>query len=203
MGEGMNRTKRSPGKTPTTAVRTTTVTLVVLLMVTAVSAPAWSQQGSDPAAMQRVREELEVVSDLGRLFTFVLRMEKEVPILSLNGAQVNLLWQITEEIRRTERLTPARAEALTIQIEDEILSPDQLFYTDQQFLTRDEKRVPGTGSAAEPRGTGTADGAGAAGSSGGIIATYMAGGPYNPLLDESRQVGQDFAALRESLRARR
>lgn len=183
--------------------RTTRVILLILLTATVMTVPVWTQQGSDPAAMQRVREELEVVSDLGRLFTFILRMEKEVPILSLNGEQVNRLWQITEEIRRTERLTPARAEALTIQIEDEILSPDQLFYTDQQFLTREEKRVPGAGSAAQPRGTGTPDGSGATGSSGGIIASYMSGGPYNPLLDESRQVGQDFTVLRESLRARR
>lgn len=183
--------------------RVTAVSLLVVVALVTATVPAGAQQASDAAAMQRVREELEVVADLGRLFTFILRMEKEVPILSLNGDQVNQLWQVTEEIRRTERLTPAVAETLTLKIEDNILNPDQLFYTDQQFLTREEKRVPGTGSSAAARGSGTADGSGAAGSSAGIIATYTAGGPYNPLLDESRQVGQDFAAIRESLRARR
>ncbi len=183
------------------------LTLVAALLLFAAAAAAPAQQQSASAQMQALRAELEVVSDLGRLLGFILRMQNEQDSLALSGDQLRSLWQLSEEIHRSERLTPARAEQMMLRIEDEILDPRQLMYTDQQFLNREETRVPGSGPSA--RGTAGSAGSPGAGSSGGdgsssgTIATYAAGGPYNPLLDTSRQLGQDFEALRELLQSQR
>lgn len=179
-----------------------TLTAALLLLAAAAAAPAQEQSAS--AHMQALRAELEVVSELGRLLGFILRMQNEQDSLALSGDQLRNLWQLSEEIRRSERLTPDRAEQMMLRIEDEILDPQQLMYTDQQFLNREETRVPGSGPSA--RGTAGSPGAessGGDGSSSGTIATYAAGGPYNPLLDTSRQLGQDFEALSRLLQAQR
>ena len=182
-----------------------TLAAILLLIAAAPAAPA--QDHSASAQMQALRAELEVVSELGRLLGFILRMQHEQDSLALSGDQQRSLWQLSEEIHRSARLTPTRAEQMMLRIEDEILDPRQLMYTDQQFLNREETRVPGSGPSA--RGTAGSAGSPGAGSSGGdgsssgTIATYAAGGPYNPLLDTSRQLGQDFEALRELLQSQR
>ncbi len=185
-----------------------TLAAILLLIAAAPAAPA--QDHSASAQMQALRAELEVVSELGRLLGFILRMQHEQDSLALSGDQLRSLWQLSEEIGRSERLTPARAEQMMIRIEDEILSPQQLMYTDQQFLNREETRVPGSGPSARgaagssgSAGSPAAGSPGGDGSSSGTIATYAAGGPYNPLLDTSRQLGQDFEALRELLQSQR
>lgn len=185
-----------------------TLTAALLLLAAAAAAPAQEQSAS--AQMQALRAELEVVSELGRLLGFILRMQNEAESLALNGDQLRSLWQLTEEIRRSERLTPERAEQMILRIEDEILEPRQLMYTDQQFLNREETRVPGSGPSARgapgssgSAGSPAAGSPGGDGSSSGTIATYAAGGPYNPLLDTSRQLGQDFEALSRLLQAQR
>ena len=181
------------------------VCIVMMLMAVAVATFA-QDHASDPTSA-RLREELAVVTDLGRLLGFILRMDTEQPTLALNRAQVDRLWQITEEIDRTDRLTPARSRAMMQEIEDTILSPAQLMHTDQLFLNREQSRVPGAGSGAagsagNPGSTGTPGARGGA-DSGGLIAAYQAGGPYNPIRDQARQLGQDFAALRTHLSKRR
>lgn len=176
--------------------------MAAALVWAAVPASLSAQEYSSASAMHQLRAELVVVTELGRLMGFIVRMQTEVQPLALSREQAGQLWQITEEIRRTERMTPDRATAFLEKIEDQVLSAAQLMYTDQQFLTRDEKREPS--DSPTPRGRTAGPGAeGETGGSSGIIATYAAGGPYNPLLDESRQIGQDFLELRELLRQRR
>lgn len=180
----------------------------LLIALALVGTPQLSAQthAGDPASA-RLREELAVVTDLGRLLGFIYRMEHEQPTLTLSRDQAGRLSRITDEIHRTDRLTPTRARAMMEEIEDRVLTPAQLTYTDQLFLNREQSRVPGSGggtpAAGGPGAAGGTPGARAGSEAGGQIAAYEAGGPYNPIRDQATRVGQDFAALRAHLETRR
>lgn len=188
------------------------VIAALFVVISLAAAPLLSAQthAADPASA-RLREELAVVTDLGRLLGFVHRMEQEQPALALRDEQIDRLRRITDEIHRTDRLTPAHARVMMEEIEDRILTPAQLTYTDQLFLNREQSRVPGSGGGTPAAGGPGSTGGGSGGTpgarsgsdAGGQIAAYQAGGPYNPIRDQATRLGQDFAALRAHLEARR
>lgn len=197
--------KPTPERTANAGRAVITALLVLTSLAGAPLLPAQTH-GGDPASA-RLREELAVVTDVGRLLGFVYRMEQEQPALSLSRDQVNRLSRITDEIHRTDRMTPARARAMMDEIEDRILTAAQLTYTDQLFLNREQSRVPGAGggtpAAGGPGNPGGTPGARAGSDAGGQIAAYEAGGPYNPIRDQATRLGQDFTALRAHLDVRR
>lgn len=164
---------------------------------TAAQNPAHS---TDPN-MQRARRETQIILDLGRLINFVDRMEQEQRALRLSPDQARRLVRLMGEIKSTSRMTPALAERMMEEIEDDILTPRQLMYTDRIWAEAERNAsggsVPGSGTSSRARGgqSGT-EGTPAPGS----IASYAAGGPYNPLADTSRPQGEQFEAFYQRLR---
>ncbi len=203
----LEQSGRKPAPLRTSAARRAVI-IALLVLIAPAGAPLLSAQthAGDPASA-RLREELAVVTDLGRLLGFVYRMEQEQPALALSRDQAGRLARITDEIHRTDRMTPARARAMMDEIEDRILTAAQLTYTDQLFLNREQSRVPGSGggtpAAGGPGNSGGTPGARAGSDAGGQIAAYEAGGPYNPIRDQATRLGQDFTALRAHLDLRR
>ncbi len=170
--------------------------MLIILLGSGSVASVTAQQASQAEQMRELREELAVITDLGLLLGFILRMDQEEPDLALRSSQVSQLRSITDEIAATERLEPQTARKMLDTIEEEVLTPEQLLHTDKLFITREETRVPGSGSS----GGSTVSPAQDDGSSaGGSAAAYAAGEPYNPLTDHSRQVGETFRKLRERL----
>lgn len=154
-----------------------------------VSVLSFAQTTQDPA-VQAVREKLEVVYDLGRVFGYIHTMDKEQKKLSLTSTQVKSLLAIADKILKTVRFEPKDAESLLSEIEDRILRPDQLTYIDGLAIARAaEKTAPGSG----------------AGSTGGVspVQSYMNGGPFNPMLDTTKKIGQDFKAAYEYLKGKK
>ena len=173
--------------------------LVVLLVMMSVFVPAigFSQATAqtDPA-MAAAREEMNMAQDLGRFFGFILQMIEEEPRLNLTSPQARQLHGVIERVLATVRLDGETTEEFFIEIEDDILTPAQLLYTDKLFAEREATRVPaGTGQGR----SGTTTDASAAG---GSVTTFMNGGAYNPLTDTTKQQGQDTAELK-ALLARR
>ncbi len=152
--------------------------------------------GSTDPAMMRAREEVAVVLDLGRLIGFVSRVDAEVPHLAITSAQAEQLVRIMREIRTTSRLTPRVAEAMMLEIEDSVLTGAQLLQVDRFWAEADRLRESGAA-----QGT-PATRQGAEGSSPGALSSYVAGGPYNPLIDTSRPQGQEFEAFFTRLQQR-
>jgi hypothetical protein len=78
---------------------------------------------------------------------------------------------------------------MLIEIEDRILKPDQLTFVDSLAIARQAERTVTTGS----------------GASGGTspVASYMSGGPFNPMTDTGRKIGQDFKAAVDYLKAKK
>ena len=158
----------------------------LVLFMSAYAAAA--QSGSDPA-MQKAREETLVIFDLGRMFGYLNVMEKDAKVPALNNAQLAKLYDIMVELRTTKRVEVPRAKVLLASIEDSILSPAQLMAADKLAASRESERtnVPGSGA-----------GSGASGTSGaGSLTSYVAGGDFNPLLDTTKTMGQDFAAFHD------
>lgn len=186
--------------------------LVVILSISSVGMVSGQQRGSgtgtgsgggagggagatDPA-MIRAREEVAVVLDLGRLIGFVHRVDTEVPPLAITPGQAQQLVRIMQQIRTTSRLTPRIAEAMMLEIEDSILTGAQLLQVDRFWAEADRLRESGTApSDAAAR-------QGAEGSGPGALSSYVAGGPYNPLIDTNRPQGQDFEAFLTRLQQR-
>ncbi len=171
--------------------------VIALALVVVATGFATAQSASDPA-VQKAREETAVVFDLGRMFGFIQTMEEEDASLRLSPDQIRELYVIMTSIRQIERMEPDRADEWLAQIEDDILTVKQLMYVDQLYLGRSRTAQSGSGT-----GTGNGAGASAAGESSGSIATYVAGGKFNPILDTSKSMGQDFAAFYEELGSRR
>lgn len=188
------------------------ICLAVILSITSVGIVSGQQRGSgtgtgsgggagggagatDPA-MIRAREEVAVVLDLGRLIGFVHRVDTEVPHLAITPGQAQQLVRIMQQIRTTSRLTPRIAEAMMLEIEDSILTGAQLLQVDRFWAEADRLRESGTApSDAAAR-------QGAEGSGPGALSSYVAGGPYNPLIDTNRPQGQDFEAFLTRLQQR-
>jgi len=168
--------------------------VLALAMAVAAAGAAVAQTTPDPA-VQEAREETAVVFDLGRVFGFIRTMEEENASLRLSAEQVRELYVIMTEIRRTERMDPDQADEWLASIEDEILTPAQLVAVDKLYLARETTRGSGTG-AGSGAGGGTGDATGS-------IATYIAGGKFNPILDTSKSMGADFAAFYDELGERR
>lgn len=160
--------------------------------------PALSAQtGAPDPAMQRARQETQVILDLGRLINFVDRMDAEQQNLRLTTEQARRLARLMGEIKSTSRLTPALAERLMEEIEDDILTPRQLMYTDRIWA---EAERNAESSAARPRQRSSASGGNAEGTASGepasgSLASYVAGGPYNPMADTARPQGEQFEAF--------
>lgn len=164
-----------------------TIWILVLAFFAAIT--NFAQTTQDPA-VQAVREKLEVVYDLGRVYGYIHTMDKEQKKLALNSTQVKSLLSIAEKILRTTRFEPKDAEALLTEIENKILRPDQLTFIDSLAIARSaEKTTTGSG----------------AGSTGGVspVQSYMNGGPFNPMLDSTKKIGQDFKAAYEYLKGKK
>ena len=174
----------------------TAATAVVVLLCLVSPDQLRAQTGTQSAEMRALQEELAIITDLGLLFGFILRMEENEPALALSTTQIKRLREITDEIAHSQRLEPVRAHEIIDEIEEQILEVDQLLYTDQLFINREETRVPGSGATA---GAGRSPGESEDGQSSGSAASFASGGPYNPLLDTSRRLGQTFEQLRDHL----
>jgi len=189
---------------------------LILLVTVGTSLFGQSSRRDDPAVI-RARQEMEVAQDLGRLLGFIYQMVQEESRLALTTNQSRNLHGLITQVLQTTRLDARTAEAFILRIEDTILTPAQLLYTDRLFAARDATRMPSqTSQTTTPSGTGTPQGTGSGrttsgtpgtpstdgSTEGGIVTVYMNGGPYNPLTDISRQQGQDVAALLRYLATR-
>jgi hypothetical protein len=162
--------------------------LVASLVMIMVVQTAVAQSGSDPA-MQKAREETLVIFDLGRMFGYLNVLEKDTKVPALSNAQLTKLYDIMVELRSTRRVEVARARTLLATIEDSILTPAQLMAADKLSATREPEKATNQGSGA---------GAGSSSSSGaGSLASYVSGGDFNPVLDTTKTMGQDFSAFFE------
>ena len=166
-------------------MKTAGLTMILLLLVL-VPHTLVAQSPDDPEII-KAKEETAVVFDLVRFFGFLGTMEEEQPTLALSRDQLDEVYDIMNKIRATERLEAEMAKEILVQLEDEVLSPDQLMEVDQLFIAREAERTVSTGQG---------------GGEGGLITSYIAGGPFNPSLDASKTMGKDFAAFYKSVAER-
>lgn len=159
-----------------------TVSLLALLAPVGVTA----QTSPDDPAVQAAKEKTAVVFDLGRMFGYLQTLEKEKPNLALSQAQLEKVYTVMETIRATKRMEPQLADELLTRVEDEILTPDQLTEVDQIAIAKMNER----------ESSGMTQGSGGGG---GQITSYIAGGPFNPMLDETKTIGKDFTAYFRSV----
>lgn len=176
-------------------MKTGTTIVISLALGLVIAATAAAQSTDQDPAVQAAKEETAVVFDLGRMFGYISTMDEEEPSLRLIGDQVRELYVIMTSIRALDRIEPDQADEWLVTIEDDILTPAQLIYVDRLYIER----------ASETRtadGTGSGNGSGG-GSASGSIATYIAGGRFNPIVDTSKTMGQDFEAFYRELAGRR
>ncbi|MDZ7792410.1 MAG: hypothetical protein U5P10_01590 [Spirochaetia bacterium] len=162
--------------------------LVLLLMLTGLMAAA-AQSQPDPA-IQEAKEEVAVVYDLGRFFGYVHSMTIEESSLVLDAEQKAEFKKLMEKIKGMNRIEPDWAEETLEQLELEVLSAGQLMAVDQRAIEWQNNRETST----SPAGSGAGSGSGS-----GPMSSYVAGGDFNPIVDESKTIGQGFAALFEYL----
>lgn len=136
----------------------------------------------DPEIVQ-AKEETAVVYDLGRFFGYVHTMVSEDSSLELQAEQLKIFRDVMETIKSTERIEPEWADETLEYLELDVLTVPQLMAVDMLAIEREESRESGTG---ESKGGGTGSGP---------ILTYVAGGAFNPIIDESKSLGEGFAAL--------
>jgi hypothetical protein len=170
--------------------------VVIVAMIVLVAGFAAAQSADQDPAVREAREKTAVIFDLGRVFGFIRTMENEEDDLALSSDQIRRLYVIMTAVRQSERIEPDQADEWLVAIEDEILTPAQLAFVDKLYLAR--SRSSGTGE-----GTGTGSANSASGTASGSIATYVAGGKFNPIVDTSKSMGEDFAAYYEELGGRR
>ena len=167
-------------------------TLISILSVLLITAAAAVAQDSEPdPAIQEAKEETAVVYDLGRFFGYVSTLETDTPSLALSGAQLTDFHDIMAEIQDTERIEPDWAEDTLEYLELDVLTPKQLMEVDQLALARTETQESGTGTQRGGGGTGS-----------GPLQTYVAGGAFNPIIDQTKSIGQGFFKLFESISGR-
>ena len=155
---------------------------IFLLVVLALMVPAlaMAQTSPDDPEIQKAKEETAVVFALGRLFGYLQTMEKEAKDLALNESQLREIYSIMRELKSMERVEPKVADKMLTHLEDDVLTPDQLMYTDQLAIEREaerETRTPGSGGG------------------GGQITSYIAGGAFNPMTAPEKKIGADFASF--------
>ena len=163
--------------------------VVIGVLILSVSLGLFAQTSPDDPAIQKAKEDTVVVYDLGRIFGFINTMIEEEPKLALSKDQLAEIYEIATEILRTERIEPDWAEERLVRLEDDVLTPDQLMHVDQLAIAREESRETST----EEKGTGTG---------GGQLQTYVAGGAFNPMSDDSKTIGKDFAEFYEYLKGK-
>lgn len=159
--------------------------LVLLLMLAGLIAAA-AQSQPDPA-IQEAKEEVAVVYDLGRFFGYVHSMTTKENRVALDAEQKAEFKKVMEEIRAMKRIEPDWAEETLEHLELEVLSAGQLMAVDQRAIEWQNNRETATSSAG---GNGVGSGSGS-----GPMSSYVAGGDFNPIVDESKTIGQGFAAL--------
>jgi hypothetical protein len=162
-----------------------------LIITTVVLAPS-DLFGQTTPEMQQAREETAVVYDLGRFFGYVYGMTTENPSLELTDAQKGEIAGVIAEIEGMRRIEPEWAEETLTYLELELLTPAQLMEVDRRAIEWQNNRES-TGTTGSGGGTG-------GGSGSGPLSSYVAGGPFNPLLDETKTIGEGIASLREYLR---
>lgn len=159
-------------------MKKTIVLLAVLVLM--IPALAIAQTSPDDPEVQKAKEETAVVFDLGRLFGYLQTMEKEKKNLALNVSQLSEIYSTMKDLKAMERVEPKKADEMLTHLEDDVLTPDQLMYTDQLAIAREAERAtktPGSGGG------------------GGPIISYIAGGAFNPMADPSKTIGKDFATF--------
>ena len=157
------------------------MTIVLLVFLPFLAA---AQQG-DPAIKQ-ARAELEPVFALGRLFDYLATMEGQQPRLVLSRAQAAKIFDLMENIKAVRRFDAKTAVDMLSEIEDRILTPQQLQFTDQ--LALGASTTPGQNRPGNSSGTGS-----------GPLASYVAGGPFNPMTEPNNKLGKDFASFSQLL----
>ena len=147
-----------------------------------------AQTTPDPA-VQAAKAKLEAVYDLGRVFGYIQAMDKDQKKLAVSVSQAKALVAIADKVLAAKRMEPKTAETWLVEIEDKILRADQLMYVDGLAMDRETPATAGTG----------------AGNTGGTspVQSYMAGGPFNPMLDATKTLGKDFKAAYEYLKAKK
>lgn len=153
--------------------------IVIALLVLIPLGTVMAQTSPDDPAITKAKEETAVVFDLGRMFGYLNTMVTEEKKLALSDEQMNDLYSIMETLLQTDRVEPDAADGMLVRIEDEILTPDQLMYTDQLAIEKMASRTPGAGGS----------------SGGGQITNYIAGGAFNPMKDPSKTIGKDFGTF--------
>lgn len=169
-------------------------TMIRMLLSAAVLAAsplfaAMAQTSPDDPAVQAAKEKTAAVFDLGRIFGYLQTMEEERPDLALSQAQLDAVYSVMETIRATKRMEPKLADELLTRIEEKVLTATQLTEVDQIAIAKMNER--------ESNGTTRRSGGG-----GGQITSYISGGPFNPMLDETKTIGKDFAAYFTSVSKR-
>ena len=168
---------------------------VVLSLLALMVFPVIAQETDhvvDPA-IQDAKEETAVVYDLGRFFGYVWRLQGEdFENLALTRDQMVELYEVVSYVASTARIEPDWAEEQLDYLELDLLSPAQLMQVDMFAISREESRVPGSG-------TGTGSSSGGTGTGAAVILSYINGGAFNPIIDDTKTTGQDFVALLEFL----
>lgn len=179
--------------TPAQRERRIRIALLALYLVilTTVLAPS-HVFGQTTPEMQQAREETAVVYDLGRFFGYVYGMTTEDRTLELTDVQKREIAAVITEIEGMRRIEPEWAEERLTYLELELLTPAQLMEVDRRAFEWQNTRET-TGASGSGGGTG-------GGSGSGPLSSYVAGGPFNPLLDETKTIGGGIASLREYLR---
>jgi len=168
------------------------VLLLLVLMVFPVVAQETTDHVVDPA-VQEAKEETAVVYDLGRFFGFVWRLQGEdFEDLAMTRDQMVEMYEVVSYVAGAERIEPDWAEEKLDYLELDLLTPAQLMQVDMFAIAREESRVPGSG-------TGSGSSSGGTGTGSGPILSYVNGGAFNPLIDDSKTTGQDFFSLLEFL----
>lgn len=147
-------------------------------------------QPTDPAII-KAKEETAVIFDLGRFFGYLNTMEEEAPEFALSKEQMKELYETLTRFLKVDRIEIDDADETLLYMEEELLTLEQLIYVDELAIAKMENRVSGTGAGG---------GGGSSISGGGQLAGYVAGGPFNPLTDPSKTIGEDVANFYDSLK---
>jgi hypothetical protein len=113
-------------------------------------------------------------------------MTTEDAALALTDAQKREIKTVMDEIRGMSRIEPDWAAERLEYLELDVLTPKQLMDVDLRAIEWQNTRETTSQSGG---GTGT-----------GPMATYVAGGAFNPIIDPSRTIGQGFNALYDLLK---
>ncbi len=167
---------------------------VVLFLLALVVFPVIAQETEPDPAVQEAKEEIAVVYDLGRFFSYVWRMQEEYDDLAMTRDQMVEMYEVVSYVANTERIEVDWAEEQLDYLELDLLTPAQLMQADMFAISREESQAAGTGS-------GTRAGASAEGGTGsGPILSYINGGAFNPIVDDTKSTGEDFVSLFEFLK---